>query len=76
MRKAADLVEEKGVSGAMGVAAAWFHLLNTEEEGSLQSADELITNLWHEKDKVLPKCGLFLARSTLKNLQRKYEDSL
>lgn len=32
--------------------------------------------MWAEKDKNLPKAGLFLARATLKNTLRKYEDSL
>jgi hypothetical protein len=31
MKKAADLIEEKGVTGNMGVAAAWFYILNDEE---------------------------------------------
>jgi hypothetical protein len=30
MKKAADLIEEKGVSGSMGVAAAWYYLINYE----------------------------------------------
>jgi hypothetical protein len=28
MKKAADLIEEKGVSGSMGVAAVWYYILN------------------------------------------------
>lgn len=28
MKKAADLIEEKGVSGSMGVAAAWYYILS------------------------------------------------
>jgi len=75
MKKAADLIEEKGVSGNIGIAAAW-HALLSEEEGSAKTADDLIEKLWAEKDKNLPKIGLFLARASLKNNQRKYEDSL
>lgn len=75
MKKAADLIDEKGVTGSMGVAAAWFYILS-EEEGAEKKATELIEKLWVEKDKNLPKIGLFLARSALKNTQKKYEDAL
>jgi hypothetical protein len=59
----------------MGIAAAWYYII-TEDEGSIRKADELIEKLWVEKDKSAPKISLFLARSALKNYQKKYEDSL
>jgi len=44
-RKAVDLIEEKGTSGLMGISAAWFYLLNTEED-TVKQAEDLITKLW------------------------------
>jgi|688.fasta_scaffold619156_1 hypothetical protein len=41
-----------------------------------KKANELVERLWVEKDKNLPKVGLFLARAALKNLSKKFEDSL
>lgn len=32
MKKAADLIEEKGVTGNLGVAAAWHAILSEEED--------------------------------------------
>ena len=76
MKKAGDLIDEKGTTGNMGVAAAWHYILNEEEPASLEKADKLVELLWAEKDKNLPKISLFLARSTLKNIQKKYNVSL
>lgn len=59
----------------MGVAAVWYYILN-EEDDQNKKADSLVEKLWAEKDKNLPKIGLFLARSTLKNSLKKFEDAL
>lgn len=59
----------------MGIAAAWLYIIS-EDEGSIRKAEDLLEKLWVEKDKSAPKISLFLARSALKNYQKKYEDSL
>ena len=74
-RKAADLIQEKGTAGNIGVAALW-HFVVGQEEGDTARADQLVDKLWNEKDKNLPKAALFLARSTHKNNIKKFEESL
>ncbi len=59
----------------MGIAAAWFYIIS-EDEPSIRKAEDLVEKLWLEKDKSAPKISLFLARSALKNYQKKFDDSL
>ena len=75
-RKAADLLEEKYNGSVLySVARIWYRLSNMEEEDKNKLESD-IDDLYEERDKVTPKIQLFMAKHTIKSMNKKFEESL
>jgi hypothetical protein len=57
------------------MAAIWYKLWNTDEDEK-STVESMIDKAYEEKDKVTPKISLFLAKSIVKNSQKKFEEAL
>lgn len=75
-RKAADLLEEKYNGSVLySVARVWYRLMNMEEEDK-NKLEADIDELYEERDKVTPKIQLFMAKHSIKSINKKFEESL
>lgn len=69
------LEEKDNGSPLYSLTKAWYRLWNIEEEDKAKLESD-IDQLYAEKDKVVPKIQLFMARNTIKTINKKFEDSL